>query len=166
MIIYYTCKLGCKYLRYNAPWPVLIKKHRPYLFNACTGFKYTMTEQESSVIISLKDEQFWTLCIRATASLLRPCPFEVVFSSSRAKCQPDNSSCLAPRGVMQIKGGLVTLGRVACVVIAKMIVARHQRRRPACSKGPLCLQSSALLSTSQIKSAFLGYMQLSLLLIA
>lgn len=143
--------------------PVLIKRHCP---NACTGFKYIMTEQESSEIISLKDEQFRTLCNRATASLLRPCPFEVVFSSSRAKCQPDNSSCFSLRGVMQIKGGLVALSHVACVVIAGMIVARHQRRRPACSKGPLCLQSSALLSTLQIKSAFLGYMQLSLLLIA
>ncbi len=125
-----------------------------------------MTEQESSVIISLKDEQYGTVSIRARASLLRACSVEVVFSVWRGECQADNSSCLSPRGEMQIKGGLVALGRVACVVIAGMIVARHQTRRPACSKRPLCLQSSALLSTSQIKSAFLGYMQLSLPLIA
>jgi len=112
---------------------VLIKKHHP---NACTGFKYIITEQESSEINSLKDEQFRTLCIRATASLLRLCPFEVVFSSLRAKCQPDNSSCLSLRGVMQIKGGLVALDHVACVVIAGMIVASHQRRRLLVQKGP------------------------------
>lgn len=44
---------------------------------------------------------------------------------------------------MQIKGGLVALGCVACVVIAGMIVVRQHTRGPACSKGSSCLQSSA-----------------------